>query len=71
MTQLGRAEFSSFFHRELAAHPGRHAAAGKIVLACLITVITVQVRQIPNGFFAGFYALTMPRDGAGGTPQSR
>jgi len=57
----------SFFARELAAYPGRHATAGKIVLACLITMITVQVLQIPNGFLACFYALNMPRDGGDGT----
>lgn len=62
-----KSQLPSFLHRELAAYPGRHAAAGKIVLACLITMIAVQVLQIPNGFLACFYALTMPRDGGNGT----
>jgi hypothetical protein len=58
---------TSFLHRELTAYPGRYPAAGRIVLACLITMIAVQVLQIPNGFLACFYALNLPRDGADGT----
>lgn len=60
-------EFASIWRRDLAAYPGRHAAAGRIVLACLLTMIAVQVLEIPNGFLACFYALTMPRDGGNGT----
>lgn len=66
MTGHSQPAFDAFWRREIAAYPGRHAAAARIAIACLLTMVTVQVLQIPNGFLACFYALTLPRDGAGG-----
>ncbi len=56
-----------FLERELAPYPGRAAAVGRMVAACVFTMLAVIVFQIPNGFLAVFYALAISREGLNAT----
>jgi uncharacterized membrane protein YccC len=61
---LGR--LSGFVLQEVTPYPGRAAAVARIVVACVITMVLVQLLEIPNGFLAVFYALAISRE----TPQA-
>jgi uncharacterized membrane protein YccC len=47
--------------QELAPYPGRAAAVGRTVLACIATMLLVMSFKLPNGFLAVFYALALSR----------
>lgn len=49
--------------QELAPYPGRAAAVGRTVLACIATMLLVMTFKLPNGFLAVFYAFALSREG--------
>ena len=51
-----------FLRRELRPHHGRTAVAGRMVLACVITMILVLAFKLPYGFLAIFYAQAISRE---------
>ena len=51
-----------FLKEELAPYPGRAAAVGRTVLACVATMLMVMIFKLPNGFLAVFYALVLSRE---------
>ena len=57
---LGR--LAEFLEEELAPYPGRTATVGRMVIACVLTMLLVLIFKLPNGFLAVFYALAISRE---------
>ncbi len=51
-----------FLRHELAPHHGRASIAGRMVLACVVTMLLVETFRLPYGFLAIFYALAIARE---------
>jgi uncharacterized membrane protein YccC len=60
----------AFLKQELASYPGRAAAVGRTVLACVATMLLVMAFKLPNGFLAVFYALALSREDPRSTPRN-
>jgi len=52
---------AAFLRDELRPSPGRTAAVGRMVVACLLTMLTVLLGRVPFGFLAVLFVLALPR----------
>lgn len=53
---------AGFLTEELRPYPGRVATIGRMVAACVLTMLLVEAFRLPNGFLAVFYALALARE---------
>jgi uncharacterized membrane protein YccC len=51
-----------FLSQELTLRAGRAATIGRIVIACVATMLLVMTFKLPNGFLAVFFAFSISRD---------